>query len=296
MSAAALRSAPPSTTRAPIAPPRLTLVRGDQPATVAPVAPPPPGARHLAHVATLLRVLAQHREHGAAAQPGSPALFLVREEDDAFWELVGLRVRGLPHLLVAGVRFARQAAAAQPHARRSLCNYLCAPPKDLGLSRIARPSNLVELLMPSADETIPEFQARMQAGESARSVFLDVDTVDYAFDFRTANPSVDRGRLPGNHAAEPHLFRTAEGHVLSGMSHGLHAKLHGDQSFVVLRDAVQHIPGGDRVLPTMVLHRRLVSADAKLDADGPAPWLRCIPPFLRAAAAPRFLLAPDTRP
>jgi hypothetical protein len=291
MSAAALKSAPPSYSQVTVAPPRLTLVR-DQPAVAA---PPPPGGRHLAHVATLLRVLAQHREQGAAALPGSPSLFLVREEGDAFWELVGLRVRGLPHLLVAALRFARQANAG-PHARRSLCHYLCSPPKDLGLSRIARPSHLVEFLMPSADETIPEFQARMQARETPRSMFLDVDSVDYAFDFRTANPSVDRGHRPGNHTPECHLFRTSEGHVLSGMSHGLHAKLHGDQSFVVLRDAVQHGPGGDRVLPTLVLHRRLVSADARLDAEGPAPWLQSVPPFVRSMAHPRFLLAPDARP
>ena len=255
-------------------------------------------ARHLAHVGLLLRLLDVQRSRGEAfgSVASSPELFLVRDEGEFFWELVGLRLRGFGSVFLGALRFQRQPDRFQRHARRTLDHYLSAPPKELGVSRTPRPAGLLELILPDPSEEIPAFQRRAASGELGRSVFLDSDLIEFAFDFRSGNPSVERDQVFALANREVHVFRTLRGHVLTGISPGLHVKLHQGTRFVAVQDAVQHTAHGRHVLPSLVFHRSQLALDVPLGETGgedPIALLSRNVLLMPAGAEPRHLLVPD---
>lgn len=251
---------------------------------------------HLAHVGLLLRLLSvQHeRRETYGTPPTPPELYLVRDEGATFWELIGFRIRGHAATLLGALRFKRQEPSFGRYARQPLGFYLSAPPKELGVSKTARPANMLEMLLPNADEDIPAFQRRLRSGEAAQVLYVDAELIEYAFDFRTENPSVEREQVQFTGQVEMHLFRSIRGHLFSGSSHGLHIKLHRNMTFFAVRSPVQHAPTRVHLLPTLFVHRSFVAMDALL--SGPTEleeWLTNSLAFHRSSAEPRSLLVPD---
>lgn len=250
-------------------------------------------AAHARHVKLLLHLLrvARERESAFGSAPTPPELFLVHEEERALWELVGFRMRGCDAVVLGAMRFRRQARGTDPYARRSLANYLCSPPKEVGVDRTPRPAGLLELRLPGAEETIDAFRRRMAAGGASEAVFVDVEMLDFAFDFRLTNPSTQRVAHGGSPAEAQHLFRTTEGHVISAVAAGLHVRLHREGSFVALRDAVQHTARGAEPLPTLIMHRSALVLAAPMRSKAERDALLATVPLRAAAACARPLLA-----
>lgn len=252
---------------------------------------------HLRHVEALLEEVKRRRTGGVHGVTPSN-WFLVRDEGTVFWELVGLHVRGSPALLIGAVKFQRQSTfGAREFARRPLAYHLSAPPKELGIDRTTRPEWFLEIMLPDANETIPDFQARMEDGGEGRMLFADTELIDFAFDFRFENPSVEREQGVYQGTPERHLLRSIRGHILSGISHSLHRRLRQQASFITLRSPVQHTEQGAHVLPpTIVLHRSFIALDAQLaDSERVSDWTAEATPFLVSTARSRHILLPDER-
>lgn len=258
-------------------------------------ASPPRGDLHLRHVEALLQEVKRRRAEGArGATPRE--WFLVRDEGTVFWELVGLHIRGCPSILIGAVKFQRQSGpGAVEFARRPLAYHLSAPPKELGIDRTTRPEWVLEVMLPQASESISEFQARAQGGDDGRILFADTELIDFAFDFRFENPSVEREQGVYQGTAERHLLRSVRGHVLSGISHSLHRRLRQQASFITLRSPVQHTEQGAHVLPpTLVFHRSYIALDAELsEGEEVSDWTEETTPFLISTARSRHILLPD---
>lgn len=249
---------------------------------------------HIAHVQAYLQVLRAERQRPAAQRAEIPLdYFLGEDRPEAFRELVAFRLRGCPTLLVGLFQFRRQPSVRQAHARRSLVNYLNQPPKELGINSAARPEHLLEVRLPEPGEPIPEFLRRDRRGERGHAIFVDVNSIQLAFDFRLDNPSES---LPGagrSAVSEAHVFRTVEGHLLLGRSQGLHTKLHRDGEFIALAEARQIGPGGERFLPNLAIRRSFLALDAQVPLGVPvAEWLRGNLALLPEAARPEHVLVP----
>lgn len=249
---------------------------------------PDPAAEH---VTTLLRVL----NFGADAVPAEEGeLYLVREEDDAFWELLGFRIRGCPGILLAAVRFQRQPRTQQKHARSSLIHHLSHLPRETGGSASEHAPRMLAVLLPEPAEDIPTFQRRVRDGNHARRAYVDVDSVELAFDFRVENPSVHREQNPNLLPPERHLFRTTQGHLLSGTAFGVHGKLRRREEFLAIRDPEQHTPRASQTLPTVALRCGMIAMVADLAAaETVDQWLARTAPFLRESASSSHLLLPS---
>ena len=249
---------------------------------------------HMKPVVGLLQEVRRRRDE-MVRTPTPEETFLVHDEGDCFWELLALRVRGYPAMLIGAARFQRQPSPrGVRHARRPLAMYLSTPPKELGLAKTARPANLLELLLPEMDEEIPAFQARIGSGGKGRTLYLDVETIEVAFDFRFENPSVEREQGVYHAPPEMHLFRTLEGHVLSGTAHGLHRRLHQGASFITMQQPLQHTPSGVQLLPpALVVHRSFVAVDGEVgEGESLSDWTANVAPFQAATALARYVLTP----
>lgn len=249
---------------------------------------------HMKPVVGLLKEVRRRRDD-LDRTPTPLGSFLVLEEEDAFWELLALRLKGYPSILVGAARFQRQLSPkGVRHARRPLAMYLSMPPKELGVAKAARPANLLELLLPEVDEEIPAFQTRIGSGGRGRTLFIDVETIEIAFDFRFENPSVEREQGVYQGTPEMHLFRTLEGHVLSGTTHGLHRRLHLGGSFLTIQQPLQHTPNGIQLLPSaLVLHRSFVAIDGEVgEGETLSDWTSRVAPFQASSAVARHVLTP----
>lgn len=202
---------------------------------------------HLAYLRQLLE--------GVAGGGGGEFLYITRTEGKpGFWELLGFRVAGMSGSLVGAVHFQAQNDDPLTFARRSLGHFLSAPPQTMGHGRQGYPADLIELRAPVDGESPPELLGRLRRGEPTASLFLDAGKVEIAFDFRPANPSLQRA--PGEHARRTRLlFRSREGHLLAGNTFNLGAKLRRAGGFLALTDVVQHLPARPLTLPTLVIHR-----------------------------------------
>lgn len=254
-----------------------------------------PGDLHLQYVEMLLKEVKRRREAGGGDVTSSD-WYLVRDEGATFWELVALQIRGYPSLLLGALRFQRQSTSGTTEfARRPLAYHLSAPPRELGIDRAARPAWILEIMLPDVDEEIPAFQARVREGGEGRRLFADAELIEFAFDFRFENPSIEREQAAQHGAPERHLLRSVRGHVLTGISHGLHRRLHQHASFITLRSPVQHTERGAHLLPTTIIfHRSYIALDAQLTpAEQVSDWTASAAPFLISTARSRHLLLPD---
>jgi hypothetical protein len=251
-------------------------------------------AKHLAHVAQLTRLFEQVRECGEGMVPVTPAdLYLVRDEGLYFWELIGFRPRGHEATLFGAVRFKRQPGSTVPFARRSLIHYLSTPPKEIAVAKAVRAPGMLKVLLPATTEDLPSFRERIRAGDRARALYLDSDILEFAFDFRLDNPSMEKD-VNARSAMDYYLLRTVRGHLLIGASFGLHMKLHRGESFVAVRTPVQYTPTHRHSLPTLALHRQFLAMASAIDsAEEAEAWMDDSVPFLRGSSAVRHFLLPD---
>lgn len=236
------------------------------------------------HLGYLRRLLTS----AATPEGGGEFLYLTRAEGKAgFWELVGFRATGLSRAVLGAVHFQAQTDAPGVFARRSLGHYLSSPPQEIGLDRETYPAGLIPLRMPVAEESVPDLLGRLKRGESAAPHFVDADHVEVAFDFRPANPSLQRPaaeRAPSRRL----LFRTRDGHVLVGSTQNLGAKLRRPSPFLALTGVRQLVSGRALDLPTLVVHRGFLTmmCDAAEEDFNPA----VVPAAFSPATANRFHL------
>jgi len=234
------------------------------------------------------------RPTAARAAEFPPELFVGQEDALAFWELIGFRVHGCDELLLGLVCFQRQPSTTRSHARRSLVHYFNVPPKELGVSAVARPSHLIEVRLPRPDQEIAEFLRLDRQGTHGRTVYIDRAHLVLAFDFRVDNPSESIPNLRRVRPLERHLLRTEHGQLITGTTHGLHQQIHGDGLFIAVTQPVQLAPGRSYFLPTLILNRRIVTLDAPVPpGESVREWAASAAMTDPAHASTRHILTPS---
>jgi hypothetical protein len=235
---------------------------------------------HFEHVADHL---ARVRD-GYAFIPDSEQIYLGRQEEDHFWELVGLRLQGCPVVILAALRFERLERKGVPDSRESLGVYLSTP---------ARPSAAMErrltALLPHKDQKIPQFLQGLRAGREFEPVSIDRVQVEVAFDFRADNPSARR-ELRVASPLRNHYYRTVDGHVLRGESHEVTPPAGSDDRFVAIRSPEQLLPEGVIALPTLFVAHRFVALQVDVSDEAARLAVRNWVPFLPATASPEGLI------
>jgi len=250
-----------------------------------------PVVRRLLDQGYTVRALVRDRDR--AGEAIDQAFFLLRDEKDSFWELVGFRIKGCRATLLGAFRFRRQNNDSSSYARRPLSYFLSQPPRDIGVGATARPAWLIEVLLPQPGEAVAAFRDRVGENRDVQIAFLDANLMEFAFDFRLDNPSVERDRGAQSSSPRAHLFRTVHGHILYGTSHGLHSRLHQGSQFITFHDARQYTPTAAFALPTLALNRSLVAIDAHMSSNEDAvAWLDASMAFDRAGAEATHLLMP----
>lgn len=241
------------------------------------------------HVVTLLRLLRTEESLHEEQAPLPPEAYIGNGSTSEFWELIGFRIWGHPHLLLAAVRFPRQAGAMVEYGRESLPYFLMYPNE----ARTARPGShsTLEVILPGPDESVPLFLQALRDGEERPIVRVDPNRVQFAFDFRTVNPSSLSRIRPEPIHPRTTAIRTTEGHILVGATKNLPDKLEASTDFLVLLNPVQRTPHGTHVLPTLVLHRTFVAAAAEVPADADERSLERLLPFSSGTALASPLLA-----
>lgn len=233
------------------------------------------------------RLLRGARDPGAADE----FLYATRTEGKAgFWELLGFRVAGLSRALVGAAHFQAQSDDPLVFARRSLGHFLSSPPQAVAIDRATYPADLVEVRVPRAEESLPDLLGRLRHGQPTVDLYLDAGLVEVAYDFRPQNPSLQRPRSAAS--AQRLLFRTREGHVLSGEAANLSARLRRGGAFLVLTGAEQILPDRTLRLPTIVVHRDFLTMVAEVPDGGSDPAAALPAPLAPETANPFHLLDP----
>ena len=111
--------------------------------------------------------------------PDPESVYLGRQEENHFWELIGLRLQGCPVIVLAALRFEREERMGVADARMSLASYLSEKPDP-----VARNAEPLTALLPNKDQEIPAFLAGLRAGREFSPVNIDRLRVEVAFDFR----------------------------------------------------------------------------------------------------------------
>ena len=237
---------------------------------------------HLDHVRTLL---ARVRE-GQVAVADAEATYLGAADDEFLQELIGLRVAGMPAVLLAVLSFHRRSFPGIVHARESLAGYLTSPPRS-GLPAPFVLGDGISVLLPRADEAIPSFLRALRAGRQVSSMVLDPGRIRVAFDFRGHNPSAVEAVRRAAGEPRTYVLRTVEGHVLSGRSPVTPGE---DARFLALGDVVQYTPTGSYRLVDLMVNAGWIAAWADVTEEKPEVAARVWPPFLAGSATPELVL------
>lgn len=247
---------------------------------------------HLPYLLLFLKAVEKIRQaDGAETAVTIPnQAFVLREDDKHFWELLAFKVRGVPSLLVGGVRFRRQEAAR--YSRQSLVSFLSASTREVNLHETPVPPHLVEVMVSNSRESIHDFLKGCRQGTDYPVIKVDKQDIRFAFDFRLANPSRSHRRDGAPVSEELHLFRTEEGHVISAVPHQLPSKLHRKEEFIALTQPTQHTACSDLPLPTLVAHRQYLVMTGKVE-DSLQPWLYSSMPFHVELANSSHVLDPE---
>jgi hypothetical protein len=230
------------------------------------------------------------REHlervrdGYAYIPDPEQVYLGRQEQDHFWELVGLRLQGCPVVVLAAIRFERLDRRGVADSRASLANYLSTPAPEGGEGR------RITALLPHKDQGIPQFLMGLRAGREFAPVSIDRVRVEVAFDFRADNPSALKDLRDAASPLKSHYYRTSAGHVLRGESHELKAVEGAEHRFVAVRSPEQLLPQGVLHLPTLFIAHRFVSLQVDVTTEAARLAVRNWVPFLPATASPEGLI------
>ncbi len=215
--------------------------------------------------------------------PDPESVYLGRQEDDHFWELMGLRLQGCPVIVLAALRFKREERMGVPDARMSLASYLSSNPDPQAPE--ARP---LTALLPNKDQEIPAFLAGLRAGREFAPVSIDRLRVEIAFDFRADNPAAVR------EAATPlrsHYYRTVSGHVFRGESHQVVSPLGAPVArFLAVRAPEQLLPQGVIALPTIFVAHKFIGLQVDVTEEAARLAVRNWIPFLSGTASREGLI------
>lgn len=232
------------------------------------------------------------REHlervrdGYSFIPNPESIYLGRQEDDHFWELVGLRLQGCPVVVLAALRFRNMERMGVPDARESLASYLTANPDpekddDGGLTA----------LLPHKDQQISQFLTGLRAGREFAPVTIDRLRVEVAFDFRADNPSAVRDLREAAAPLKTHYYRTVGGHVFRGESHQVHAPLgSAGARFLAVRSPEQLLPQGVIHLPTLFVAHRFIGLQVDVTDEAARLAVRNWIPFQSGTASREGLI------
>jgi hypothetical protein len=232
------------------------------------------------------------REHldrvrdGYSFIPDPEAIYLGRQEDDHFWELVGLRLQGCPVIVLAALRFERMERMGVPDSRESLATYLTmAPDPEAG------DSGRLTALLPHKDQEISRFLGGLRAGREFAPVSIDRLRVEVAFDFRADNPSAVRDLREAAAPLKSHYYRTVDGHVFRGESHEVHTPLgSAGARFLAVRSPEQLLPQGVIRLPTLFVAHRFIGLQVDVTEESARLAVRNWIPFLSGAASRHGLI------
>ncbi len=241
--------------------------------------------KHIQHIKQHFARLAQ----GYATVSDPEAVFLGHQEGAFFWELIGMRLSGHPAPILGAVRFRRHDFPGVAFARESLAAYLSHPSDQPGASRSTGAHGGIAVLLPRSTEEVSSFLRGLRLGKVPKPVQMDPALIDVAFDFRMHNPygleALKRKATP----LEKRLFRTAQGHILSGFSHDPGTGLVAED-FVAIREPVQHSAKGSVKLPALAMHTRFVALSVDISDEATRLAAGRWVPFAPASAASRHLL------
>ncbi len=238
---------------------------------------------HIDHVqAHLERV-----RYGHLVDPTPENVYLGAEEEDHFWELVGLRLAGCPVLVLALLRFQRLDLPGIAYARESLAAYLSTLPSPRSIDE----AGALTAVLPPCSQGVPFFLKRLRAGARMTPVNLDPARIEVAFDFRLQNPYLIPDFRAGAGQLCDHYYRTVDGHVIRGRSHAIPAtapeELH---RFATISSPEQVTPMGVYPLPTLFVNRRYLTLSAKVETREKVAAVMKWVPFLPASATPESIL------
>ena len=235
---------------------------------------------HFAHVREHL----ERVRDGYSFIPHAESIYLGREEEDHFWELVGLRLQGCPVIVLAALRFQRLERAGVPDSRESLGAYLSVndPAGEEGARLTA--------LLPNKDQQIPQFLAGLRAGREFTPVSIDRLRVELAFDFRADNPSAVRDLREAAAPLRSHYFRTVGGHLLRGESHLVPPSDGPAHRFLAVRSPVQILPQGVIHMPTLFIAHRFIGLQVDVTEEAARLAVRNWVPFLSVTGSKQSLV------
>ena len=235
---------------------------------------------HFAHIREHL----ERVRDGYSFIPHAENVYLGRQEDDHFWELVGLRLQGLPVVMLAALRFQRLDRRGVPDSRESLASYLTLDPDPSS----PEPNHLTALL-PNKDQQIPQFLAGLRAGREFTPVRIDRLRVEVAFDFRADNPAAERDMRKAS-PLRTHYFRTVDGHVLRGESHEVQPYSGRVARFLAVRSPQQLLPQGVIHMPTLFISHRFIGLQVDVTQEAARLAARNWMPFLSTTASKESLI------
>lgn len=246
-----------------------------------------PDAHHMSQQPPHFVHVREHLERvrdGYSFIPHPEHIYLGRQDDDHFWELVGLRLQGLPVVMLAALRFERQARVGVPDSRESLASYLATTPDPEGTQK-----RHLTALLPHKDQQIPQFLAGLRAGREFTPVRIDRLRVEIAFDFRADNPAAVKDLREAAKPLKNHYFRTVDGHVLRGESHEVEPA-HAGHRFLAVRSPQQLLPQGVIHMPTLFIAHRFIGLQVDVTAEAARIAARNWMPFLSATASKESLI------
>jgi hypothetical protein len=230
------------------------------------------------------------REHlsrvrdGYSFIPDPEAIYLGRQEENHFWELIGLRLQGCPVVVLAALRFERQDRVGVPDARESLASYLSSDESPGGSGRLTA-------ILPNKDQDILAFLSGLRAGREFCPVSFDRMRVELAFDFRADNPSAVRGLKEIAAPLRQHYYRTVSGHVFRGESHQVETLVGGPEArFLAVRAPEQLLPQGVIRMPTLIVAHRFVGLQVDVTEEAARLAVRNWVPFQSSTASREGLI------
>ena len=236
---------------------------------------------HFAHVREHL----ERVRDGYSFIPNSESIYLGRQEEAHFWELVGLRLQGCPVIVLAAMRFERLDRKGVPDSRESLASYLTTNPDP-----DASDQGQLIALLPNKDQKLPQFLAGLRAGREFTPVSIDRVRVEVAFDFRADNPSAVRDLREAASPLKNHYYRTVEGHVLRGESHEVVSAGGPADRFLAVRSPQQLLPQGVIHMPTLFVAHRFIGLQVDVTEEAARLAVRNWIPFLSATASKESLI------
>jgi len=215
------------------------------------------------HIARFVRLLQE--EDSPDRSRALEQLYLIRSDKQYIWELIGVRVRGHPSVMLGAVGLPRFSGQSEEQARTLIGQFLSKPPRIAAVQGVSVPAGLLRLAVPQVTETMEQFFERLGTSQQFGPVLhVDAELIDFAFDFRPGNPTDQDNLKPPPGSDSLSALRTTDGHVLTATGHGLYYTLQRESSFVTVTDVVQHRPTRSHRLPTISINRKYIAFERQV--------------------------------